>query len=180
MKDLPRASIVALYNPKKKKVHLLLCRDCLRSMSRTLSEIRNKTYKLKDIIEDQDDLELIVLEELSDYDTLRLHMNYWYDYIKTIGLELYTKKHNYLQYKARINVSLDFEGDNVVFVELVNRRNEAYIVGVFRNMNEAKEFKSEYFDNQKYVYPVYAINEDTQKYIRKDSAQLDKIFKIRF
>lgn len=180
MKKLPKASIMALYNPKKGLVHLLLCRDGLKSVTRTLSEIREGTYRFKELIEDQDDLELIVLEELNDYSTLRLHMNYWFQYIKKLGLNLYTKKHNYLQYKARINVSLDLEGDNVVFVELVNRRNEAYVVGVFKNMADAKAFKSFYFDNQRYVYPVYSTNLETQKYIRKDSEQLNKIFKIRF
>lgn len=172
--------IYALYNQKRKKTQLFLANsNALLSIPRTISNLRNNDHKSKELCSDINDLELIVLETHEDTSYLRLRMQYWYDYVEDLGLETYTKR-IYLQYKSRINVDFDYTGEKRVLVELVNKRNESFVVGVFDKMYEAKEFQEAYFGRSKYVYPIYANNVLTREYIQTRDKQLDRVFKVRF
>lgn len=176
---LPEGCTFALYNPKKKKVQLFVCKNALIRIPQIINDLRNNEHSIRELCEDVRDLELIILETSNDYGMLRLHMQYWYDYVKNIGLETY-KRHTYLKYKSRVNVGYDYDGVQRVFVELVNRRNESFVVGVFEKMNEAKEFQKQYFDTQKYVFPVYANNSLTKNYSEHRDNEIQSVFKVRF
>jgi len=179
LRELPEGCTFALYNPIRKKSQLFICKNGLIRIPRIINDLRTNEHTNKELCRDLEDLELIILETSNDYSLLRLHVQYWYDYMKDIGLETYSK-HTYLKYKARVNVGYDFNGEQKVFVELVNRRNESFIVGVFDNMYDAKTFKVDYFDSMKYVYPVYANNESTKKYSERTNSELSSVFKVRF
>ena len=178
--ELPDACIFVLYNQDKGKAHLALCKNGLLRIPRLINELRKNEHKIKELCEDLGELQLKVLETHEDYETLRLHMNFWYNYIEDLGLETYSKRRTYIKYKSRINIGYDYNGDRRVFVELVNRRNESFVVGVFEKMFEGRDFKKQYFDSKDYVYPVYANNELTKNYVERKSLELTSVFKVRF
>ena len=175
---LPEGCIFALFNPDRAKAQLFLCKNGLLRIQQIINDLRNNEHSCKELCNDLNNLQLTILETNNDQDILRLHMQYWFDYIESVGLTPY-KKHTYLKYKARITVGYDYDAKKRVFVELVNRRNESFVVGVFKKMYEAKEFKDQYFDTQKYVFPVYANNDLTKKFSEQRDNELEEVFRVR-
>ena len=173
LSNLPNNSVFALHNPKKNKVHLMYAKNTLVRLARFIDELRNRENSLTELCDDLDDLELVILETYSTESVCKLMMNYWYDYVtEEEGMELYTKR-NYLSYKARIeylSFSYDYLNKNnvdLVYVQLVNSRGKGMIVGVFKSIPEAEEFKKNYLDIQRHITPVYATNDLTKNYISK-------------
>ena len=176
--NLPESCIFSLFNRNKMKGQIFLCKNGLLRIPQIINDLRTNQHSIKELCQDISSLELIILETHPDYELLRLHMQYWGDYLEESGITPY-KKHTYLRYKARISVGYDYDAKRRVFVEMVNRRNESFVVGVFHKMHEAKEFKHEYFDTQKYVYPVYASNNLTKNYSERRDEELESIFQVR-
>ena len=179
---LPKTSVFALFNPKKNKVHLMYAKNTMVKLVKFLDELKYNKHRNKELCEDVDDLELIILETYSDDSICRMHMNYWYDYIlNEEGLELYGNRRNYLQYKLRTSVSA-FEYDylnksNVdrVYVEFINSRNEGFVVGVFDNVPEATQFSEFVSNNQEYLFTVYASNRLTREFLSKERSREKKL-----
>jgi len=171
--NLPNCSVFALYNSKKNKVQLMYAKNTLTKLAKTIDELRNNTHSNKELCNDLDDLEFVLLETYPDELTCRELMNYWFDYVvNEEGMELYSKR-NYLSYRPKVTVSVfsyDYlNPDRVdrVYVELVNTRGKGFVVGVFDNVPDAEEFKKIYLDSQKFVMPVYATNKLTKAFMRR-------------
>jgi hypothetical protein len=177
--SLPEGCTFALFNQKRKKAQLFICKNGLIRIPQIINTLRNNEHSSKELCSDLQDLELVILETNNDISILRLHMQYWKDYLKDLELETYNKI-NCLIYKSRVTTGYDYTGELRILVELVNRRNESFVVGVFEKMYEAKEFQKKYFDTRNYVYPVYANNEHTREYVLTRDSQLESIFKVRF
>ena len=173
LSDLPKISVFALFNPKKNKVHLMYAKNTLIKLAKFIDELKYNKNRNKELCDDVEDLEVIILETYVDESICRMHMNYWYDYVtKVEQLELYSR-YNYLVYKPRITVSAyeyDYLNKNQVdrvYVEFINARNEGTVVGVFNNIIEAEEFKASCIDTQEHLFSVYACNELTKEYVQK-------------
>jgi len=161
---LPYISVFCLYNPKKNKVYLAHTNNMLLRFAKLIDELRQHHHSNKELCEDIDDLELVILETYHDIEHARLHMSYWKNYVTNVeGMELYNNN-NYLTYRTRIYEDVYNER---IYVELVNARNQSFVIGVFDHMIEAKEFKAS-LDKSEFIYPYYATNELTKKYLQDD------------
>lgn len=189
IRDLPRSAVFALYNPKKKKVYVTLARNFIKRLAAVTNELRDGSFKLDEMCQDYDDLELIVLETSNSMDTaetqkvFKLHMFYWQNYVEKLGLTHYGKKYTYVRYKPRLTHGINYSGIPVVFVNLISTRNDSFIVGVFENYFDGKNFSDEYLSKQQndhgYIYPVYACNDTTKEFLKEDGKRLDNVFKVR-
>lgn len=185
LRDAPKSAVFALYNPKKKKVFVTLARNYLKRISTLVTELNDGSFKDNEMCQDFQDLKLILLETSNHPNTaanqerFRLQMHYWQEYVEKLGLSHYGKRHIYVKYKPRITTGLNYEGDQVVFVTLVSKRNDKTTIGVFDNAFDAQEFKKEYLDTQSYIYPVYALNDLTRRYCMHEMLRLSSTFKIR-
>jgi len=183
--NLPKASVFGLYNRKKNKVFLCLGKDTTKRLCSLVTELKYNSHRISELCNDLDDLELIILETSTDpnldnsYKRFKLHMNYWYDYIETSGITLYGTRYNYIEYKPRITYGLNYNGESVVMIDLVTRRNDSFTVGLFSNYFDAEEFKKQYFDNQKYVYPVFANNDLTKNYMEYKNGLIENVIRVR-
>lgn len=182
--ETPRSGIVAIYNRKKHKAQLVIAKNLASHLATIATEIRDGIYPNREIMEDRNNLEMIVLETLNgsspeeDYETLKLHMHYWYMYCNDLGMSFYSKR-LYVMYKARTRVDIDLKGTMKVFVDLVSRNNKSFVVGVFDKMDEAKEFVKTYFKEDEYIYPVYANNHHTKEYLEELGKRVDRRMKVR-
>ncbi len=179
--SLPKTSVFALFNPKKNKVHIMYAKNTPIKLIKFIDELKYNKHRNKELCEDVDDLELIILETYEDDFICRMHMNYWYDYVvNKEGLELYGNRHNYLQYKLRKSVSvynydyLNKTHVDRVFVEFVNGRNSSFVVGVFDNMSEADAFLETYDNVGDFKYPSYAFNKLTKEFLLKEYRKRQK------
>lgn len=178
----PKTAVFCLYNRKKNKAFLTLGKDYLKRLTQIVTELKDGSFRIKEMNSDINDLEIIILETCNDdsaYQLFRMQMDYWYDYISNLGIGLYGRRHTFLKYRPRLNMGIDFSGRNVIFVELVNKRYEAEVVGVFDSLEEAENFKQHYFLDQKYVYPIYSTNNLSKEYFLEKQQQLDSLFRVR-
>lgn len=175
----PRSAIFALYNRKTNRVHLTLAKNFVKHLSTISMGMQDGTFKHKQMVRDKDDLEVVVLETLPPHEleTLRIHMHYWYLYCRDLGMKFYTKKCHII-FRPRTRIGLDYNGNTVVFVELVTRRNNAEVVAVFEKMYEAEEYIRDYLVGE-FIVPVYATNELTKSYVTESNNELSKLFKVR-
>lgn len=185
MSNLSKCSIFVLYNRKKNKALMCLAKDQLKRLSQIISELKNRNFRIKEMYSDIEDLEIITLEDCQTdlvYEDFKLHMSYWYDYLERIGIDLYSNRHTYIEYKARCSEGINELGESVIQVELVTKRNKTTLVGVFRNTIEAEDFISQYYNNRvnPYNYPVYSCNEMTTRYFRYLERDILNMFKLRF
>lgn len=176
----PRSAIFALYNRKENRVYLTLAKNYLKHIATIATDLQDGTFKHRKMQEEKDNLELIVLETLPpyEYETLKMHMHYWYLHCKDLGMKFYTKKCHVI-YRANTSIGLDYDGNTVIFVNLVTRRNDKIVVGVFEKMHEAEKYIEDYLETSYIVYPVYATNELTKRYIEHERLRLDKLFQVR-
>ena len=186
MRGLPKSCIFAFYNPTKKKVYLSYARNSIKRIASIMSDLRDGTFSNTEMCEDYLELELIVLETSSNKNSLdsqavfRLHMDYWQNYVEKLGLSYYGKRSVYVQYKPRLTHGFDYEGKKVVFVNLVTKRNDSFIVGVFNKTPDAKEFVSTYLDSQgSYILPVYSYNDLTKGFMKFERSRLVSRMNVR-
>lgn len=190
IRELPSASIFGIYNPKKKKVLVTFSLNTTKGVAAMMSDLKDGSYKDNEMCQDYDDLQLIVLETIEHTSNsvdiksiFRLHMFYWQNHIESIGLTHYGKRYNYINYKSRLSHGVNYSGKPVVYVNLVTNRNNSFVVGVFKNISDAKQFAKGYLDTQKeevgYIYPVYARNNLTKEFLIEERMQLKNVFNVR-
>lgn len=106
---------------------------------------------------------LVVLDVLDDLEhKLLLCEKYKLKYVE-LGYDILNKR-SYINYYTRIQYDRSFHTVNVV---LYNKRRDKKIVGVFKNINEAREFVSQYY-KQEVLFPVYSTNKCTREMREKE------------
>lgn len=104
------------------------------------------------------DVRLVILDVLDDKEyKLLLCEKYKTQYCK-FGYEVINKR-NYIKYSVSIQYSKKLDAAIVV---LYNKRRDKKIVGVFKNINAAREFVDQYY-KQDVILPVYATNKATKE-----------------
>lgn len=106
---------------------------------------------------------LVVLDVLEDLEhKLLLCERYKLQYME-LGYSIIVKR-KYINYKVSIQYNKRFHKVNVV---LYNSRRDKKIVGVFDNINEAKEFVDQYY-KQDVLFPVYSTNKGTKEMVERE------------
>lgn len=173
-KKLSKLSIPGIYAlecPRTRSVYLGNSTDCLGSLSIAIRALNDKSWQSKPMIRDRRRLEFKLLEEIADYNNRNLRMNYWIKYYKDLGYQFY-RQPKALIYKPIITVNymgirkykwLSSSGYKAQVV-LRSRGNRSVIVGIFDSMEEAVQFKDQYYSGDIYSV-IYANNELTKNYL---------------
>jgi len=165
LKHLPKSVIYAIRNDSSKKIYISQTSRFLTAIDLILKELDIGTFKCKEMIKDFDKLQIEVLEVMEDIETRKLHVQYWKDKFKELGYKEYIETRPPLEYKVVTRVTYDCK---YVIVYLVNKRYEYKPVGVFNTIKEANTFVIENYTS-KYIYPVYACNNETKQLIQKSN-----------
>jgi hypothetical protein len=153
--------IYALINDVDKKIDIRYSSNVSNSITTILTQIRKGIAHPTELEEDLSKLRLIVLElHPSNYQTILLHHAYWINKYKELGYTLY-RKHIALQYKLKIYIH-----HMIIHVSFENRNHDSILLGIFDNMEEANEFCRVY-ENETVLYPYYAINDLSKKYLQE-------------
>jgi len=163
------SGIFSLHNHKTKKIYIGHSSNILGYVSKMLYDIKACEFQYKDMEKDVGELKLQILEEQSNIETCKEHLNYWKGYYRDFGWEFYNagaKKPLEVR-KPRVVVIMGVTP--LAEVRLYNKRNEYKVVGVFTNIMEAKKFMREYYgDSNPYKYTIYSTNFLTRKRVLED------------
>lgn len=131
--------------------------DTFASMTRIKGYI--KQYKLQSRLAE---LDLKMYESINDRSMLLLHLAFYeQDYINK-GYKLLSKKKG-LYYKVEINLGLDHR----LHVNLVNKKKQKLLVGIFLHQEGADSFVKHYF-NEGVLFPICRLSVATRSYMIKD------------
>lgn len=159
--DINKPGIWAFVNDIDRMVYLSYSNNILTSVSRNVRELTDKSHSSKSLVKDKSKLQIQIIEFNCD----KAKLTYWLDYYKTKGYSLYRNNNGEVVYKTRIAITTDF----FVHVQLVNKRNDKIVVGVFSNMEEAKSFTQTYYSNKIHKI-VYSDNSLTKEYIKRKAS----------
>lgn len=160
MYKLPRGGIFIFLNYKKRTVYISFSKNLVWSLAKNVKEIQDRVHVCNALNTDIRDLEFMIIETLNYHDTLLDIHSKMNDYIQYYRNKDYVIKHSrILQPRFVTQIGEDLK----VYCKLKGQGIKEYIVGVFNNLEESKEFQ-EIYRNMKIIYPVYAINDLTREY----------------
>lgn len=107
-------------------------------------------------------LQFKLLETVEGTRNIKLSYNKWCSEYRNNGYIL-CRKYTPLKYKVRIRIDNNMDFGYIIVVELINRRNEAIVVGVFNKNEYAEEFIKKYYSGE-INKVVICQNECTKKY----------------
>jgi len=162
--DISGSGVYCLEDNINKEVYITYTVDMLTSLARVIRDINSKTHTCKRLMEISGNLDFRVLENINKEDRksdiatkLQFHIT---EYINKGYVVI--NKHNIIKSKIRIDIHPLM---NFIHVKLVNSGGSEQIVGIFENMEDAKEF-AQIYDNMDYITPVYSTNQLTRSYIK--------------
>lgn len=130
-----------------------------------MEELEQGKYFNKEMVQDFNDLDIVILESVYDGYNAREHMEYWKQYFLDSGYTMYGKI-NYNKYHTKLTVI----GIDKVLVEIVHqRRDKKEVVGIFDCKQDAVEFIRDYYspDTNIHMFKVYANNKATREWIQE-------------
>lgn len=144
--DYPEMCIYGLINNVDKKIYLGYTVNLPQAISRIIKELKYSNNKLKG---DVGNLELCVLETITDRKNLRIKYKEWCNKYSNEGWILYRKDNysNIPRYKLRIDIigvgESSKDEDIKVEVNLLTRRYKKLTVGVFKDYETANNWACE-------------------------------------
>lgn len=157
--ELTCSGIWAFVNDKDKRIFISHSGNILSSVSRNISEIKDKSHSCRKLLRDLPHLELIVLESGVLPHDRKIKVGEWMDYYRNKGWTLYKDTHP-VSYSIRTSISKDYK----VHILLVNKRNDKLVVGIFPTMDEATQFLSTNYPNNKVHKVIYSENSFTKEF----------------
>lgn len=166
MYELPRSGIFKFVNEEKKLVYISYSKNLITSLSRNIKEIQDKVHVYKPLNEDFEDWKFDIIETLNYHDTIldiSCKINLYIEEYKQLGYNVRTHQ-NIQKLKFRVDIGQDYK----VYCKLISRGRTEYVVGVFKDMEDAKEF-IEMYRNIKNIVPIYSTNQLTKDYFGPQS-----------
>lgn len=158
---LPKSCIYALVNKKKKYVYISYSKNFITSLSRNIKEMKDGNH-VYEPLNKYKSWELHIIETLNYEHTLldiSCFINSIIETYKELGYNVSTHR-NVMKVRFKVCVGQDFK----VYCKLITKGYNEYIVGVFNNMEEAKDLIEQY-RNMKVIRPLYSNNDLTKKYL---------------
>lgn len=153
--------ILALINPRKRKVLLVRSTDALVSLSRIMKGIKSRNKRYRELRKDYRSLEI----KLVDPDNSRLTFQYWVSKYLSEGYTLYSQ-YNAIKYRLRVDVTP--QPDYLATVKLISSNGSEVVLGLFSTMGEANEFVKYSYPNLESITSLtYALNSLSKEYFRK-------------
>jgi hypothetical protein len=157
--ELTCSGIWAFVNTKDKRIFISHSNNILSSVSRNISEIKDKSHSCRKLLRDLPNLELLVLEADVLPQDRKIKVGKWMENYKNKGWTLYKDTPPVL-YSIRTSISKDYK----VHILLVNKRNDKLVVGVFTTMDEATQFLFTNYPNNKVHNVIYSDNSLTREF----------------
>lgn len=158
---LNQPGVWAFVNDRDKIVYLSYSSNILSSVSRNTRELHDKSHPCRRMIQHKP----ILRFELLESNCQKAKLGYWIDFYRNKGYSFYRNRNGEVTYKARITITDEF----LIHVQLVNRRNDKIVVGVFSDMEEAKSFTQTYYSNKIHKI-VYSDNPLTKQYLKRKAS----------
>lgn len=158
--------VFKLQNDSTGEIELRHSVSMIRSLEAIISEIRAGRHQRFPSLSN---LSVEIVEVVDDYELRLLKYNYWYKELSKNSHII--NKNTGLEYKVTMDIVVAFTIPKV-FVRLKNRNHDSFIVGVFDKLQEAQEFYDRYYTNQPFINRIYAINDETLKYIRNSKGKI--------
>lgn len=161
--NLPREGIYAIRNEQEKSVYISYSKDLLTSVSKNVKQIKEKVHICNFLNREIEELEFGIIETLNYYTTkLDIHCLLYYHIT-----EYRNKGYTVIAYRniKPLRFRVDIGQDCRVYCKLITKDYKEYVVGVFNNKIEAKDFIKQYQDMDSLIYPIYSINDLTKEYI---------------
>ena len=166
MVELPRMGIFILRNDRNKQVYISYSKNLIQSVSRNILEMKDKTHVYKPLNYNIRDWKFDIIETLYYTDTLldisckvRVAENEY----RNMGYEVKLHK-NIMQLRLRVDIGEDYS----VYCKLITKGYNEYVVGVFHTLQDSEEFINMY-RNMSVILPVYANNDLTRQYFKRQS-----------
>jgi len=157
--ELTCSGIWAFVNDKDKRIFISHSNNILSSVSRNISEIKDKSHSCRKLLRDFPNLDLLVLEANVLPHDRKIKVGKWMDHYRNKGWTLY-KDNPPVSYSIRTAISKDYK----VHILLVNKRNDKLVIGVFTTMDEATQFLSTNYPNNKVHNIIYSDNSLTREF----------------
>lgn len=168
LSNLPDLAVSGVYSIEwNSLVYVGFSKNVLKAFAGHMEDIkqgRHNYIKCSDL----GGLRYNLLETVEGTENIKLSYNKWCSEYRNTGWTLY-RKYTPLKYKVRTRISADNKVEQsvdfgyLVVVELVNRRNETTVVGVFNKNEYAEEFIKKYYSGE-INKVVISQNECTKKY----------------
>jgi hypothetical protein len=157
--ELTCSGIWAFVNNKDKRIFISHSNNILSSVSRNISEIKDKSHSCRKLLRDFPNLDLLVLESHVLPHDRKIKVGKWMDHYRNKGWTLY-KDNPPVSYSIKTTISNDYK----VHILLVNKRNDKLVVGVFPTMDEATQFLSTNYPDNKVHKVIYSENSFTKEF----------------
>lgn len=164
MYNFPQSGIYVIINKKKKYVYISYSKNLLTTVCKNIREMQNRVHVYKPLNKgDIKDWKFSIIETINKDDNsildISTKINYYITEYRNIGYDIKTYT-NIVKFKFRVDVGQDYR----VYCKLITRGYKEYVVGVFNNRQESKQFE-ELYRNMKVIIPIYSINSLTKEYI---------------
>ena len=167
---MPESGVIAFRNNEMKIIYITQSKNIKPLISKILVEIKNKIFKHRELVKSGENTEILFLQDCKDAETRKLHIQYWIDYFENQGFTVLKDK-SPLEYRVRVRLGSRYEQ---IFVELLNKRREIKVVGVFKSIIEAEDFVEKCYKINKYKLPVYSFNNLTKEYLKEQDKDINE------
>lgn len=171
IKDLVNYSkpgIWGFVNEKDKRFFISHSNNILSAVSRNISQIQDKSHSCRKLIRDLPNLNFILLVFGGGSTKNRKVLTT--ELIEQFISKGYTPYTNrvIVSYKLRTVITKDYK----IHVQLVNKRNDKTIIGVFDNMDEAISFIQSNYPNNKIHKVIYCQNSLSKEFFRSKGIEV--------
>lgn len=151
LQELCIAGVFCIVHKRNKHVYIAYSSNILVAISRHLELLSKGNHPNKKLQRQFKSCEWMILETNVKDNEKMLRQQYWMDKYKQDGYNIYNNRNSVI-YKVRTNVTGDLNTPYKVSVELVNRRNDKIVVGLFDSLLDANDFIETYYRG-----PIYSI-----------------------
>lgn len=157
------------------KIYLFFSTDLVKSLAIHVSRIRDSSHDCDELYKNRNDLKLDILSDESNPIILRSKYLMFLDKYKKLGYKDLRNGYTPIKFEIKYEIERDYRNPGVnysspeflVYVKLVSRRYEKYVVGVFNSMDNAREWGDKLYGNREFIYPINAENELTREFLSR-------------
>lgn len=156
LKELLKLSVSGVWgfiNPTDKRIFISHSSNILSAISRNIQQIQDKSHSCRKLLRDLPHLQVTVFDVNLSAKDRKIRSVHWLNEYKQLGYTPY-KDSIAVSYKLRTVITKNYE----IQVQLVNKRNDKIIVGVFDKIDLATEFIQSTYPNNIVNRIIYSEN----------------------
>jgi len=169
---VPSSGLAALVDECNREIYIFHSIDLIKTVAIHASKLRDGIHEIPSFNKNRNSVKLLILEIETHPVIQRAKYLMFLDKYKKLGYKDLRDGYIPVKFKVKYEIEKDYrnvlnETGLLVYVKLVSKRFDKYIVGVFQNMNEAREWGDKTYGNTEFPYPINAENELTKDYLSR-------------